>query len=72
MLRWRLLLGSLIIAALVVLCWLDNRETAMPGAWLLPVAVVAALLATKEVFDLAAPAGMRRCAGPLMSATCFW
>jgi phosphatidate cytidylyltransferase len=59
MLRWRLLLGALIIAALVVLCWLDNRATAMPGAWLLPVAIAAALLATKEVLDLAAVAGMR-------------
>ena len=34
MLRWRLLLGTLIIAALVALCWLDNRATAMPGVWL--------------------------------------
>ena len=59
MLRWRLLLGTLIIAALVALCWLDHRATAMPGVWLLPVAVVAAVLATKEVLDLAALAGLR-------------
>jgi phosphatidate cytidylyltransferase len=59
MLRWRLLLGALIIAALVALCWLDNRTAAIAGAWLMPVAVAATLLATKEVLDLAAFAGMR-------------
>jgi phosphatidate cytidylyltransferase len=59
MLRWRLLLGTLLIAALVVLCWLDHATTALPGAWLLPVAVAAALLGTKETLDLAALAGMR-------------
>jgi phosphatidate cytidylyltransferase len=58
MLRWRLLFGTLIIAALVALCWLDNCATATPGVWLLPVAVLAALLATKEVLDLAALGGM--------------
>ena len=59
MLRWRLLLGTLIIAALVALCWLDNRATAMPGAWLMPVAIAATVLATKEILDLAAAANMR-------------
>ena len=59
MLRWRLLFGTLLIAALVALCWLDQRTTAVPGAWLMPVAIAAALLATKEVLDLAAAAGMR-------------
>ena len=38
MLRWRLLLGTLIIAALVGLCWLD-ANAAVPGIWLLPVVV---------------------------------
>ncbi len=59
MLRWRLLLGAFIIAALVALCWLDNRTTAIPGVWLMPLAVAAALLATKEFLDLAAVAGVR-------------
>lgn len=58
MLRWRLFLGTLIIAALVAICWLDYRAT-MPGVWLLPVAVVAVVLATKEVLDLSALAGLR-------------
>ncbi len=59
MLRWRFLFGTLLIAALVALCWLDQRTTAVPGAWLMPVAIAAALLGTKEVLDLAAAAGMR-------------
>jgi phosphatidate cytidylyltransferase len=58
MLRWRLLLGALLIAALVGLCWLD-ANAARPGVWLLPVALVVAVLATKEVLDLLAAAGMR-------------
>ncbi len=62
MLRWRLLLGTLIIAALVGLCWLDGHadaHAAMPGMWLLPVAIAATLLATKELLDLLAAADMR-------------
>jgi phosphatidate cytidylyltransferase len=35
MLRWRVIVGSLLIAALAALCWLDAR-TAVPGAWLFP------------------------------------
>jgi phosphatidate cytidylyltransferase len=58
MLRWRLLLGTVIIAALVALCWLDHRAK-LPGVWLMPVAVAAAMLATQEVLHLAALAGLR-------------
>jgi phosphatidate cytidylyltransferase len=58
MLRWRLLLGTLIVGALVALCWLDYRAE-IPGVWLLPVAIGAAVLATKESLDLAALAGLR-------------
>jgi phosphatidate cytidylyltransferase len=58
MLRWRLLLGVLLVAAIVGLCWLD-AGAALPGAWLLPVVVVATVFGTKEVLDLAAGAGMR-------------
>jgi phosphatidate cytidylyltransferase len=58
MLRWRLLLGTLIIAALVGLCWLDSRAT-VPGVWLFPIVIAATVLATKEVLDLLAAAGMR-------------
>jgi len=55
MLRWRLLLGSLIVAALVALCWLDYRAT-VPGMFLLPLAVLAALMGTQEILALAARA----------------
>lgn len=58
MLRWRLLLGTLIIAVFAGLCWIDSQET-LPGFWLLPVVVVIAMLATKEVLDLLAVADMR-------------
>ncbi|NUQ65525.1 MAG: phosphatidate cytidylyltransferase [Pirellulales bacterium] len=58
MLRWRLLLGTLIIASLVGLCWLDHRA-AMPGAWLFPVAVALTLLATGETLQLTRDAGLR-------------
>jgi len=58
MLCWRLLLGTSIIAALVGLCVLDAKM-AIPGVVLLPVAVVVALLATREVLDLAAAANLR-------------
>ncbi len=57
MLRWRLLLGTLIIAALAGLCRLD-ASAATPGVWLMPVAVAAAVLATRESLDLLAAAGM--------------
>ena len=43
MLRWRLLLGTLLIAALVALCWLDASATA-PGIWLLPLVIVVTVL----------------------------
>jgi phosphatidate cytidylyltransferase len=58
MLRWRLILGTLIIAALVAVCWLDFHA-ALPGLWLLPIAAIAAVLATKELLDLAALAQLR-------------
>ena len=60
MLRWRLLLGTLIVAALVAACALDAkmpRESS--GALLLPLALIAAVLATQEVLNLAAAGNMR-------------
>ncbi len=55
MLRWRLLLGTLIIAAMVALCWLDYRAP-MPGMYLLPLAMLAAVMGTQEILDLASRA----------------
>jgi phosphatidate cytidylyltransferase len=58
MLRWRLILGTLIVAVLIGLCWLDARA-AVPGVWLMPVVVLAAILGTQETLDLLAAAGLR-------------
>lgn len=51
MLRWRLLLGTVLIAGLVGLCWLDWRAE-RPGIWLLPLAIVAALLGAGELLAM--------------------
>jgi hypothetical protein len=50
-LRWRLLLGALFIAALAGLCWLDARQAlgAPPGLWLFPLALLLALAASGEM-----------------------
>ena len=63
MLRWRLLLGTLIIGGLVGLCRLDDlaekQYGAVPGIWLLPLAALLAVAAGTEVLSLAGAAGMR-------------
>ena len=58
MLRWRLLLGTLIIALLVGLSWLDHRAS-VPGIWLFPVLVGFCLLGSSELLQLAGSAGIR-------------
>lgn len=58
MLRWRLLLGTLLIAALGILCWLDQRAP-VPGLWLFPVALGCTFAATNEMLDLAKSMGAR-------------
>ncbi|MDD4268063.1 MAG: phosphatidate cytidylyltransferase [Pirellulales bacterium] len=58
MLRWRLLLGTLIVAVLVGLCWLDHKA-AWPGIYLFPLFVAGLWLATREVLDLAEAGGIR-------------
>ena len=56
MLRWRLLLGTLIIAALAGLCWLDHASR-LPGTWLMPLAALFVIFATAEVSQLMAAGG---------------
>lgn len=51
MLRWRLLLGALFIAALVALCWLDFHAP-RPGVYLLPLALVVSLLGAGELLAM--------------------
>lgn len=53
MLRWRLILGTLLIAAVVALCWLDYHA-ATPGVWFLPIALVLTVMASKEMLWLLA------------------
>lgn len=51
MLRWRLLLGALFIAILVVLFWLDAIGAAglLPGGWLFPLTMLVAIVASGEM-----------------------
>jgi phosphatidate cytidylyltransferase len=51
MLRWRLLLGTLFIAALVGLFWLDAGGAAglPPGGWLFPLVVLVCVVASGEM-----------------------
>ncbi len=80
MLRWRLLLGTLFIAAIAGCCWADFRleaTTGVPGLGLLPVLVVFVALATSEVLGLAAAAGVYPAtwaaqAGALLIALSSW
>jgi len=58
MLRWRLLVGLLLIALLVGLVWLDYRAST-PGVWLLPLGAVLLVLATSELLNLLDTRGMR-------------
>lgn len=58
MLHWRLLLGVLLIAALIGLCWLDHLAD-LPGSWLLPVAVLLSVLASGEILRLCRSAGLK-------------
>lgn len=53
MLRWRLILGTCLIAAVVGLCWLDYHAT-VPGIVFMPLALVLSLLASQEVISLLA------------------
>jgi len=55
-LRWRLLLGAVLIAALVGLVRLDFLSS-QPGTWLFPLALVLSVLASQEVVSLLAAGG---------------
>jgi len=59
MLRWRLLLGTLLIAAVVGLAWLDFKVAPPPGLALLPLALIISLLASNEVLTMLASRGFQ-------------
>ncbi len=62
MLRWRILLGILIVEVLVAFCWLDHyfeqEYLWHPGIWLLPLAVLFVYLGGREILQLAATIGI--------------
>ncbi len=58
MLRWRLLLGTLVIGSMAGLCWLDHRSS-VAGIWLLPVAAFFALGGSQEILSMARCGGSR-------------
>ncbi|HEV3137236.1 MAG TPA: phosphatidate cytidylyltransferase [Pirellulales bacterium] len=68
MLRWRILLGALLIAALVGLLWLD-AVTIPPGTWLFFLALAVGLAAAHEVATLLAAAGYRPLRGVIYGGT---
>jgi phosphatidate cytidylyltransferase len=53
-LRHRLLVGSILIAAFAGLCWLDEIQAlgAAGGAWLFPLALLLSVLASSEILGL--------------------
>ena len=59
MLRWRLILGTVFVAALAGICWLDY-QAARPGIYLLPLAVALSLACARELLAM----WQRRADGP--------
>jgi phosphatidate cytidylyltransferase len=51
MLRWRLILGVLLVAAFVGFCWLDSNVS-RPGAFLLPAAMMLSWMAVVELLEM--------------------
>ena len=51
MLVWRLVLGTVLVAAVAALCLLDARAS-VPGTWLFPLALVITLLASGELLRI--------------------
>jgi len=58
MLRWRFPLGTTLIVVLIGLCWLDHTA-GVPGAWLMPVAILAVILVTGELLALIRAVGLQ-------------
>lgn len=52
MLRWRIVLGVTFSAIIVGLCWLD-AHAAQPGAWLAPLLLLIAIVASDELLRMA-------------------
>jgi phosphatidate cytidylyltransferase len=68
LLRWRLLLGALLIGAFIGLLWLDYHASP-PAAWLFLLVLVFGLAAAQEVISLLATAGYRPLGGVIYAGT---
>lgn len=64
MLRWRLLLGTIFIATIVALCWLDFYAV-RPGSYLFPLALVLGLASAGEVIWLLSGRDLKPHAGAI-------
>ncbi|HET6883798.1 MAG TPA: phosphatidate cytidylyltransferase [Pirellulales bacterium] len=58
MLVWRLLLGAVFIGGITALCWADYHAK-LPGIWLLPLAVLLAILASGELLTMMSAKGFQ-------------
>ena len=68
MLIWRLTLGTVIVAVLTGLCWLDWHAST-PGLWLFPVVGILAVLAAAETAALAPPPRSRAALSQIVLGT---
>ncbi len=68
MLRWRLLLGAVLIAVLIGVMALDIRHST-PGTWLMALALVAGLAGANEVVSLLRAGGYRPLASVIYGGT---
>jgi phosphatidate cytidylyltransferase len=64
MLVWRLVLGTVLVAAVAALCWLDARA-ALAGVWLFPLALTITLLASGELLRICRKRGVQPAAWPV-------
>ena len=69
MFLWRLLVATLIVAALIGLGWLD-AGSCLPGLWFVPAAVAFTVTATDEAIALARQGGMNRRPGSFTGPIC--
>jgi phosphatidate cytidylyltransferase len=67
-LRWRLIIGTVLVALLLGLCWLDVRAD-YPGVYLFPLAVVLCVLGADELIAMFRAVGHDPHKGATISAT---
>ncbi len=68
MLRWRIILGTLLVASLLTLCWLDLHAQ-RPGIYLVLPIVILCILATQEMLELIRKTGCQPRSGVVYLAT---